>query len=93
MKYALIGGDRRAVLLAGMLLEDGHRLRSFALERAELPEGVERALALHRDHILAEVVSLAIGVYSLLDLLLGLFYVHVDFFPSAILPALLSSIF
>ncbi|MBR5343207.1 MAG: dipicolinate synthase [Oscillospiraceae bacterium] len=43
MKIALIGGDRRAVLLAGMLLEDGHRLRSFAMERAELPEGVERA--------------------------------------------------
>ncbi len=43
MKYALIGGDRRAVCLAAMLLAEGHRLRSFALEKAELPEEVPRA--------------------------------------------------
>ena len=43
MKFALVGGDRRAVWLARLLLEEGHTLRSFALERAELPEAAERA--------------------------------------------------
>ena len=43
MKIAVIGGDRRAALLAGLLQREGERLQSFALERAELPEGVERS--------------------------------------------------
>ena len=43
MKIAVIGGDRRAVLLAGLLLREGERLQSFALERAELPEEIPRA--------------------------------------------------
>ena len=42
MRFALIGGDRRTAHLARLLLRDGHRLRSFALERAELPPEVSR---------------------------------------------------
>ena len=42
MRFALIGGDRRTAHLARLLLRDGHRLRSFALERAELPAEVSR---------------------------------------------------
>ena len=43
MKISVIGGDRRAVLLAGLLLRDGERLRSFALEKADLPEEIPRS--------------------------------------------------
>ena len=43
MKVAVLGGDRRSVLLAGLLQQDGQRLQSFALERAELPEEIPRA--------------------------------------------------
>ncbi len=43
MKFALIGGDRRAVWLGSMLLAEGHGLRSFALEKAELSEEIPRA--------------------------------------------------
>ncbi|MCR5664199.1 MAG: dipicolinate synthase, partial [Oscillospiraceae bacterium] len=43
MKYAVIGGDRRAALLAGLLLREGHRVHSWALERAQLPEEVPRS--------------------------------------------------
>ena len=42
MKFALIGGDRRAVWLGRLLLAEGHKLRSFALEKAELPEEIPR---------------------------------------------------
>ena len=34
MKYAVIGGDRRSAALAELLHADGHRVRTFALERA-----------------------------------------------------------
>ena len=37
MKFAVVGGDERSALLAGLLLRDGHRVHSFALEKAELP--------------------------------------------------------
>ena len=47
MKIAVIGGDRRAALLAGLLLREGERLQSFALERAGLPEEIPRAEHLH----------------------------------------------
>lgn len=43
MKFAVIGGDRRSALLCRQLAEDGHRVHSFALERAELPREVPRA--------------------------------------------------
>ena len=37
MRYAVVGGDRRAVLLAIQLAAEGHRVHSWALEKAELP--------------------------------------------------------
>ena len=42
MRFAVIGGDRRAALLAQQLLRDGHRVHSFALEKAALPKEVPR---------------------------------------------------
>ena len=41
MVFALCGGDARQAELARLLLEDGHELRSWALERAELPGGAK----------------------------------------------------
>lgn len=46
MKFAVIGGDRRAALLAGMLAREGERVQSFALERAALPAEIPRAESL-----------------------------------------------
>lgn len=43
MKFAVIGGDRRAALLCRLLAGDGHRVHSYALEHAELPPEVQRA--------------------------------------------------
>lgn len=43
MKIAMIGGDRRAAILSGLLLREGERLQSYALERAGLPEEIPRA--------------------------------------------------
>lgn len=43
MKFAVIGGDRRSALLCAALLRDGHKVHSFALERAELPEEAVKA--------------------------------------------------
>ena len=37
LRYAIIGGDARAVCLARLLLEEGHRVHSYALEKAVLP--------------------------------------------------------
>ena len=42
MRYAVVGGDRRAVLLAGQLAAEGHRVHSWALEKAELPPAVTK---------------------------------------------------
>lgn len=43
MKFAVIGGDRRAAILCALLLEDGHRVQCFGLEKAELPKAVQKA--------------------------------------------------
>lgn len=43
MKFAVIGGDRRALWLCRLLSQDGHRVYSYALERLELPEAVPKA--------------------------------------------------
>ena len=43
MRFAVIGGDERSALLCRLLCSDGHRVKSFALERAELPEMLSRA--------------------------------------------------
>ena len=42
MRVAVIGGDRRAALLAELLLREGHQVRSFALEKAALPAEIPR---------------------------------------------------
>lgn len=42
MKFAVVGGDRRSALLAELLLRDGHRVRSFALEKAPLPAEIPK---------------------------------------------------
>src|SRR5699024_1974399 len=39
MVFALCGGDERIVRLAGMLLADGHGVKVWALEGAQLPDG------------------------------------------------------
>lgn len=36
MKYAIVGGDARAARLCELLYADGHRVRCFALEKAQL---------------------------------------------------------
>ena len=43
MKFAVVGGDRRSSLLCGILRRDGHKVQTFALERAELPAEVPKA--------------------------------------------------
>lgn len=43
MKFAVVGGDRRSALLCAILEGDGHRVQSFALEKARLPGGVLRS--------------------------------------------------
>lgn len=42
MRFAVVGGDRRSALLAGLLLREGYRVRSFALEKAELPAEIPK---------------------------------------------------
>lgn len=36
MRFALVGGDERSALLATLLANDGHRVRTYALEKAKL---------------------------------------------------------
>lgn len=43
MKFAVLGGDERSVLLCSLLWRDGHRVHSFALEKAELPGEIPKA--------------------------------------------------
>lgn len=43
MRFAVVGGDRRSALLCRMLHRDGHKVQSFALEQAALPEEIPRA--------------------------------------------------
>lgn len=45
MIFAVCGGDERLARLARLLLEDGHRVRVFALEGAPLPEGARGCAA------------------------------------------------
>ena len=42
MRFAVVGGDRRSVLLCTLLLQDGHKVHSYALERAQLPAEVPK---------------------------------------------------
>ena len=43
MKFAIIGGDKRSVLLCSLLWRDRHRVHSFALEKAELPAEIPKS--------------------------------------------------
>ena len=43
MKFAIIGGDSRQKYLAELLWRDGHRVCTYALERAELPPQIPKA--------------------------------------------------
>ena len=43
MKFAVVGGDKRSALLCSQLSRDGHRVLSFALEKAELPGEIPKA--------------------------------------------------
>jgi len=43
VKFAVIGGDRRSALLCLLLTGDGHRVHSYALEKAELPAEIPKA--------------------------------------------------
>lgn len=43
LKFAIVGGDARLVFLAGLLWRDGHRVCTYALERAELPREIPKA--------------------------------------------------
>ena len=42
MRFAVVGGDQRTVRLAELLLRDGHKLHSYALEKAELPAEIPK---------------------------------------------------
>lgn len=46
MRYAIVGGDRRAALLARQLWREGQRVHSFALEKAELPAEIPKDTSL-----------------------------------------------
>lgn len=46
MKFAIVGGDARAVRLCSLLSRDGHRVYSYALEKAELPAEIPKASCL-----------------------------------------------
>lgn len=43
MKFAVLGGDERSILLCSLLWRDGHRVHSFALEKAELPGEIPKS--------------------------------------------------
>ena len=62
MRIAIIGGDRRAILLARLLAQDGNRVRSFALEKAESIPRVYGAGCLQGCVYGAQVVVLPIPV-------------------------------
>lgn len=43
LKFAVIGGDKRSVLLCSLLWQDRHRVHSYAMEKAELPAEIPKA--------------------------------------------------
>ena len=40
--FYIAGGDLRSVYLAKALFKEGHEVKTFALEKADLPEGIEK---------------------------------------------------
>lgn len=77
LKYAVVGGDRRAAVLCNLLHQDGHRVISYAMERAELPSEIPKASCLQgcvygADCVVFPVPSEKVGLlnapYSSLEL-------------------------
>ena len=62
MKYAIIGGDLRCGMLAEQLYRDGHRVHSFALEKAPLPGEIPRDSSLQPAVYGADCVVLPVPV-------------------------------
>ena len=46
MRFAVVGGDTRSAILCSLLRRDGHRVSTFALEKAALDGEVEKAESL-----------------------------------------------
>ena len=69
MKFAVIGGDARSAWLAALLAGDGHAVRTFALEKAALPQRIAQcsspeACAYGADWVLLGVPAEKDGVIS-----------------------------
>ena len=69
MKFAVIGGDARSAWLAALLAGDGHAVRTFALEKAALPQRIAQcsspeACAYGADWVLLGVPAEKGGVIS-----------------------------
>jgi len=60
LRFAVVGGDERSALLCALLCADGHKVRSFALERARLPEEVPKELCLQSCVYAADCVVLPV---------------------------------
>ena len=60
MRFAVLGGDERSALLCALLCADGHKVRSFALERARLPEEVPKETCLQSCVYAADCVVLPV---------------------------------
>lgn len=43
LKFAVLGGDSRSAILSRMLVQDGHRVLTYCLEKADLPPEVPSA--------------------------------------------------
>ena len=43
LRFAIVGGDKRAACLSALLWRDGHKVCTYALERAELPKEIPKA--------------------------------------------------
>ena len=60
VKIAVIGGDRRAALLAELLSREGQRVHSFALEKVPLPAGITKDNCLTACVYAAELIVLPV---------------------------------
>lgn len=64
MKFAVIGGDKRSALLCPLLLRDGHRVTTFALEKAPLPPEIHKSGSLQACVYGADCVVLPVPAES-----------------------------
>jgi len=58
LRFAVVGGDERSAILCALLCSDGHKVKSFALERARLPEEVPKESCLQSCVYAADCVVL-----------------------------------